>query len=119
MTEEADARGSGGPSPTDSHIALRVTHEGACVVVTLAGELDPHSAPSLRSTVDGLGADTRELVLDLAAITFIDSSGLREIIHANEALASRGGRLVLRRPSSTTVRLLEISGLTEHLQIDA
>ena len=89
------------------------------VVLTLTGELDPHTAPLLRSDVDAcIEAGTRTLVLDVGGLRFIDSSGLRVIISAHKAMAARDGRLVLRSATETTRRLLDITGLTDHLEMD-
>jgi len=89
-------------------------------VLALAGELDPHTAPLLdehvRQAIDGA---TPILVLDLVDLTFIDSSGLRSVIAAHKALAERGGRLVLRSPGATTRRLLDVTGLTDQLEVEA
>ncbi len=92
--------------------------EGQLVLV-LAGELDPHTAPVLRDRIDQtLTPDTATLVLEVSGLRFIDSSGLRVIIGAHKEMAGRGGRLILRSPTDTTRRLLEITGLDDHIEID-
>ena len=84
----------------------------------LVGELDPHTAPNLRSSVDDAVSDaTATLVLDVAGLQFIDSSGLRVIISAHKTMDERGGRLVLRAPTDNTRRLLEITGLADHVDL--
>ena len=84
----------------------------------LVGELDPHTAPILRSSVDDAVSDaTATLVLDVAGLQFIDSSGLRVIISAHKTMDERGGRLVLRAPTDNTRRLLEITGLADHVDL--
>ena len=82
----------------------------------LRGELDPHTAPLLatRSTTT-TDESTRTLVLDVDGLRFIDSSGLRVIIGAHREMTTRRGRLVLRSPTDTTRRLLDITGLTERI----
>lgn len=88
------------------------------VVLVLVGELDPHTAPLLRSSIDGaLGDRTSSLVLDVAGLGFIDSSGLRVIISAHKTMDDRGGRLALRSPTPNTLRLLEITGLAAHVDV--
>jgi anti-anti-sigma factor len=89
------------------------------VVLVLRGELDPHTAPALRDQIDGSTAEsTRTLVLDVSGLRFIDSSGLRVIIGAQRDMAARQGRLLLRHPTETTRRLLEITGLAERIEIE-
>jgi anti-anti-sigma factor len=87
-------------------------------VLRLEGELDPHTAPLLEREVAALTDQGKvDLVLDLSALQFIDSSGLRVLIAAHRELASRGGSLTLRSPSETAQRLLEITGLVDHITI--
>ena len=89
------------------------------VVLRLTGELDAGTAPRLRKELDALG-DRRAntLVLDLAALTFIDSSGLHELVVALKRQREAGGDLMLREPSLSTRRVLEIVGLSQVLTIE-
>ena len=48
----------------------------------------------------------------------MDSSGVRELVVANRAVRDRAGRLVIRRPSDTVRRLLEITQLLTELDVD-
>ena len=99
---------------------LRITVEQSeeRVILHLDGELDPHTAPLLKQEVDRLAdAGTRDVVLDLSRLAFIDSSGLRVVISAHREMADRGGELTLRSPSDTAQRLLEITGLVDHITI--
>lgn len=99
-------------------LTVEVASTGDEVVLVLAGELDPHTAPILRSCIDDALTDaTTSLVLDVAGLQFIDSSGLRVIISAHKVMDDRGGHLVLRAPTPNTRRLLEITGLAEHVDL--
>jgi anti-sigma B factor antagonist len=103
---------------TDSHpLDVTTTREGDDVVLIVAGELDPHTAPDLGAHLDEAVAEgSARVVLDLAAVGFIDSSGLRVLISAQQDLAAAGRSLVVRNPSDTASRLFEITGLSEHLE---
>jgi anti-sigma B factor antagonist len=99
-------------------LTVEVTSTGDEVVLVVVGELDPHTAPTLRSRVEETVSDaTTSLVLDVAGLQFIDSSGLRVIIAAHKVMDERGGRLVLRAPTANTRRLLEITGLADHVDL--
>ena len=105
------------PSDLDEPLMIEVEDEGGDTVFVLRGELDPHTAPSLRTEIDRVFESGRaNLVLDLSGLSFIDSSGLRVIISAHKDAAERDGYLVLRSPSQTTRRLLDITGLLEHIE---
>jgi anti-sigma B factor antagonist len=95
----------------DPRLDLSIDTDGALV---LQGEIDSYTAPDL---ADRLGADPPVEVVDVAGVTFIDSSGLRAIVEAHQARTSAGSRLVLRSPSAAVQRLLEISGLAGHLDV--
>ena len=99
-------------------LKVDVASEGAEVVIVVSGELDPHTAPTLRSVLDRvITDDTTSLVIDVGGILFIDSSGLRVIISAHKDMVDRSGSLTLRSPTPNTLRLLEITGLADHVSI--
>jgi anti-anti-sigma factor len=107
------------PSP-ESLLTLDVRIDDRAVVIALRGELDPHTAPELRAAMDAAVTDETEvLVFDLGGLVFLDSSGLRVIIAAHRELTGRGGRFVLRAPSDTTRRILDITGLTDLIEVEA
>ena len=87
-------------------------------VLTLRGELDAYSAPAVEEQITALMGTGARVVLELSETSFLDSSGLRAILTANRRLAGEQGTLVLRAPSEPVVRLLEITGLTEHFVIE-
>ena len=105
-------------SGLEEPLTVTVVGDGDEVMLVLVGELDPHTAPLLQSSIDeALGEQTSSLVLDVAGLGFIDSSGLRVIISAHKVMADRGGRLALRSPTPNTLRLLEITGLADHVDV--
>jgi anti-sigma B factor antagonist len=82
-------------------------------VLVLSGEIDSYTAPDLASRLN----DAKVEIVDLSAVTFIDSSGLRTLIEADRSRQDDGGRIVLRAPSAPVQRLLEISGLAGHFDL--
>jgi len=54
-----------------------------------------------------------ELVVDLSQVTFLDSTGIRALIDAEQALARRGGRLVVCGATGVARRCLEVTGVLE------
>ena len=99
----------------ESPARLTVTRDHDLLVVV--GDIDAHSCPDLAASLDPLpgAGDVR---IDLAAVDFMDSSGLRVIIGAHQRANDADRRLVLERPSAPVLRIIEISGLAEHLHID-
>lgn len=87
-------------------------------VISLSGDLDAHTATQLDAAVNDLVRSGRtRIVLHMAGVGFVDSSGLRSMIRArNEGGEARD--VVLREPSAATLRLLEITGMTDHFEIE-
>ena len=83
------------------------------VVVTPRGELDMATAPELEQVVMPRLDNSGWVVLDLRALEFIDSSGLRVVVGAHRSAEERGGRFTCVRgaPGSTVHRIVEIAGI--------
>ena len=87
------------------------------VVVHLAGELDLYNAPEVRRTLLELCAEEPErLVVDLAAVDFVDSTALGVWIEVRGKLRNRHSFL-LAAPGLEIHRALQISGLDQQLSI--
>jgi anti-sigma B factor antagonist len=86
-------------------------------VVAVSGELDGHSAPQLEAVLADLDAGT-ELRIDVRGVDFVDSTGLRTLLLAQQRCEDAGGRLVLVGPSSALRRLLELTGLRTRFHLD-
>jgi anti-sigma B factor antagonist len=81
--------------------------DGVAVVV-LKGELDMAAAPTVRSYVD-TAASGRGVVIDLAEVTFVDSSMLKELLRAANELDRYETRLVLAAVPPAVTRLLDLT----------
>jgi anti-anti-sigma factor len=110
----------GVPSELEDLLTIDIAEEGTDrLVLTLRGELDPHTAPRLGERIDEAFRDGKvDLILDLAGVSFIDSSGLRVVLRAHTEASERDGRLALRSPSATARRLLDITGLLDHIELE-
>jgi anti-sigma B factor antagonist len=84
--------------------------------IALRGDLDAESAPDLQARIDAFVAQRASLVIvDLADVSFLDSSGLRALVHGARALESTGGRLLIEGASGAVARVLELTDLLERL----
>jgi anti-sigma B factor antagonist len=90
-------------------------NDGVATVV-VSGELDLATVPSLSATVAEHG-DARLLVLDLNAVTFIDSTGVRVLIEADRACAGSGSRLVVLAGDGPVRRVLDLCALDGRLAV--
>ena len=77
-------------------VRLSVRPGRDCMVVEVAGDLDMATSPQLREGLQRvLDAGTRNVVVDLAGVGFMDSSALGAVVVMFKAARERGGRLCL------------------------
>lgn len=88
-------------------------------VITVAGELDIATAPSLCARLDATRAGRRpRLLVDLSNVEFCDSTGLRALLGAASEVRTHGGRFALVcAPDGGVARLLGVVGATEVIAI--
>lgn len=97
----------------DLTFALHTDQDGDTAVVRVVGELDLATAPQLRELlVDLVARGSHHVTLNLADLTFIDSTGLKVFVAGLKRLRESGGDLALRSPSAAAMRVFEITGLT-------
>jgi anti-anti-sigma factor len=91
---------------------------GSAVRLDLAGELDLATAGLLSEQVRrALDGGATELVLDLAEVTFCDSTGVDAMVKARALADRRGARLGAVNAHGVTRRSLEITGALELLSV--
>lgn len=104
---------------TEFHVTVAV-HD-VDTVVTLRGDVDLASAPTLRGVLAAVRASRHRdaarfrIVIDLSGVTLIDASGLGVLVGAAQWVRRDGGQLVLRDPSPRTLRVLGIARLLPSL----
>jgi anti-anti-sigma factor len=88
---------------------------GTGVWVVVDGELDVASVAPLRELLWRLRDQHAVVVLDLAGVTFMDSSGVELLWRAADDAASGGWQLWLTAPSSEVVGLLDLTGVSSRM----
>jgi anti-anti-sigma factor len=88
------------------------------VHVALRGELDLSSTPKLQEELDRVEADAPQtIVIDLSKLVFLDSTGLRCVVTADERARDAGRRVVIVRGPDPVQRVFAITRLEERLEI--
>lgn len=88
------------------------------VQLTLKGELDLSTIEKVEQELARVEAEGHELiVLDLGGLTFLDSTGLRTIVTADQRARRTGRRIVVRRGPDTVHRVFTITRLDERLEM--
>jgi anti-sigma B factor antagonist len=93
--------------------------DGDHAVLSLAGELDVATAPELRSAIGAFfehpAAPGATLVIDLAAVTFVDSTTLGVLVGAIRMAEQTTSSVVIRNQAPAIQRVFELTGLTRLL----
>jgi anti-sigma B factor antagonist len=101
-----------------SPFEVTIEERDGAVYVTLLGELDISTAGPLEDNLQRIEADEpRLLVIDLSRLDFMDSTGLRILISADQRARADGRRCVLIRGNDIVQRVLRLTGLDERLDI--
>ena len=88
--------------------------------VGLKGDIDHHSAVSVRSGIDTLlyRVRPRRLYLDLSGVDFMDSSGLGLIMGRYALMKEIGGDMVVTDPATGVEKVLKLAGLERMVRIE-
>jgi anti-sigma B factor antagonist len=82
-------------------------------VVELVGDVDVYATADLRSELFSLSSEhARRVVVMLAGVKFMDSSGLGVLVGAVKRARALGGAVVLVEPREHLVKVLRMTGLT-------
>ena len=97
-------------------LSIRTSREGATERVSVAGEVDVSNADSLREALDGaLGANAPGVVVDLAEVPYIDSTGIGVLVGAAHRAREAGSSLAVERPQRNVARVLGLLGVGDEL----
>ena len=86
---------------------------GDALIVPMRGEIDLHNSPEVRKVLLGLLAKDapKRLVLNLADVPYMDSSGIAVLVEALQKLRKSGGKIYLTNLQPRVKGLLEIARL--------
>ncbi|WP_231116062.1 STAS domain-containing protein [Motilibacter rhizosphaerae] len=83
-------------------------------VLSVSGEIDALTAPALRERLlEALREEGSRVVLDLSAVSFLDSTALGVLVAAHKRASTTGGQFRLVVATPLTTRLLKLTGLDQ------
>jgi anti-sigma B factor antagonist len=90
-----------------------IRHVGDAVVAALRGEIDLHNSPSVRAALLKFLDENKpkKLVLNLAAVPYMDSSAIAVLVEALQKMRKTGGKIYLTNLQPRVKGLLEIARL--------
>jgi anti-sigma B factor antagonist len=91
--------------------------EEGCLVMYLDGHVDAYNAPSFQKKVGrAVEAGYVKLVINLAAVSFVGSSGIGVFAHLMRTLRSRGGDVVMVKPHPRVYEVFQLLGFSSFFQ---
>jgi anti-sigma B factor antagonist len=101
---------------TMGSLRIRTKVEGERHVVFVSGELDVGSAQVLEEAlIEACSSGAKELVLDLAGVEFMDSTGLKAILHGRKLCESHQCRYRLTPAQRQAERVFDVTGIRRRL----
>jgi anti-anti-sigma factor len=112
MTTEGSSSGAVTPQSFGSE----TVQLGGVYLIRAQGDIALDGAPRLEAVLDeALADEPSRIILDLEAVTFLDSSGLRVVVDAQEKARAAGSTLLIEGMSAAVERVLEITDLLQSL----
>lgn len=96
---------------------IDAVQSGSATTIRPAGELDSDTAQQLLDQFRRVVGTAGRLVLDLAAVAFIDSAGMRAIIMIERDAKEAGVSLTVIPPPQPVTELLQITGITDRITL--
>ena len=93
--------------------------KGDTLVVRVGGEIDHHSAVSVRVGIDEKIAAERpgRVLLELSRVDFMDSSGLGLIMGRYALVQKYGGNFAVLDPSTAVLKIIRLAGMERMITI--
>jgi anti-anti-sigma factor len=88
-----------------------VDRPGGVTQAVLTGRMDIEGAQSVDPSFNAVLSQRRILVVDLSAVTFMASMGLRTLMVCARTVGARGGKMALASPQPNVAKVLDESGI--------
>ena len=100
-----------------SELKITVNNEGKEYTFLLEGRLDTLTSPSLEEKINEVAGDADRLILDLGALIYISSAGLRVLLGATQQMEDKGG-MIVRGPSRAVREVFDLTGFSRLFTIE-
>jgi anti-sigma B factor antagonist len=98
------------------HEPIEIRHVDGAVTVVPTGELDLVTAPALRTALEeAIALAPDRIVVGLAAVTFLDSTGLGALVDGWRLASDEGIKLTLSEARPPVRRVIIVTGLDDLL----
>lgn len=95
-------------------LTLETRDTGGRTIVSVGGEIDVYTAPKLRDKITELvGAGVYDIVVDMEAVEFLDSTGLGVLVGGLKKVRAHDGSLQLICNQDRLLKIFRITGLAK------
>jgi len=84
------------------------TFDGGILKVNLAGRMDAQGTEEIEQAFMDYACSQRSVIVDMNAVSFLTSMGIRTLMLAAKAVTRRGGKMVLLNPDTNVGQVLEM-----------
>ncbi len=98
---------------------ITITQDGNKATLALKGKLSVATSPDLDAAIHNLPIETTQFVLDLPALDYISSAGLRVLVSTEKLANQRDGSMLLLHPNEEVNEVFDMTGLTDVFTIEA
>ena len=98
-------------------MTMEIKKNAEATIIEIVGRLDTTTAPMLEKAINEDIGDTKNLVLDLKAVQYISSAGLRVLLGAQKKM-QRIGFMKVVNVCETVMEVFEMTGFADILVIE-
>ena len=98
-------------------MTIEVKKNAAEIIIEIIGRLDTTTAPALDKTINEDIGDTKNLVLDVKAMEYISSAGLRVLLAAQKKMQKIGSMKVIN-VCEEVMEVFEMTGFADILSFE-
>ena len=99
-------------------MTINVERDYELVILEITGRLDTTTAPNLDTVINELSEDIKELVLDMSALEYISSAGIRVVLSAYKKMMSNQGIMRIIKANDMVCDVFEMTGLLQMIEKD-
>ena len=96
---------------------IQTRKDNEALTITVEGRLDTSTAPQLEECIKNSLEGITDLSLDLSALDYISSAGLRVLLSAQKQMMSKG-QMRITGANETVMEIFEITGFSDILTIE-
>jgi anti-sigma B factor antagonist len=103
---------------TEPLARVATAHRDGQVVIKLSGEIDLSNAFQLEQEIAETIADAAAMVIDLTAVEFMDSQGVRLLYHLSRRVIERGVELTVVAPADSIAgQVLRLTAMSDLVSV--